>query len=88
LKILGVNLPMWGQSINVLWRPLTKWRTPSGTWAEHLVKGYKKLEKKIYPAPPVIDKEIARLKLAGMGMKIDQLTKEQKRYLASWEMGT
>jgi adenosylhomocysteinase len=36
----------------------------------------------------VIDKEIARLKLAGMGMQIDTLTKEQEKYLASWEMGT
>jgi len=36
----------------------------------------------------VINKEIARLKLAGMGMKIDTLTKEQVKYLASWEMGT
>ena len=56
--------------------------------AEYLVKNYQKLEKKVYPVPPVIDKEIARLKLAGMGMKIDTLTKEQKKYLASWEMGT
>ena len=56
--------------------------------AEYLVKNYQKLEKRVYPVPPVIDKEIARLKLAGMGMKIDTLTKEQKKYLASWEMGT
>jgi len=56
--------------------------------AEYLVKHHKKLEKKVYPVPAEIDKEIARLKLAGMGMKIDQLTKEQKKYLASWEMGT
>ena len=56
--------------------------------AEYLVKNYTKLEKKVYPVPPVIDKEIARLKLAGMGMKIDTLTKEQVKYLASWEMGT
>src|SRR5947208_8463517 len=56
--------------------------------AEYLVKNYKKLEKKVYPVPPVIDKEIARLKLAGMGMQIDKLTKEQVKYLASWEMGT
>ncbi len=56
--------------------------------AEYMVKNYKKLEKKVYPVPPVIDKEIARLKLAGMGMKIDTLTKEQEKYLASWEMGT
>lgn len=56
--------------------------------AEYLVKNYKKLEKMVYPVPPVIDKEIARLKLAGMGVSIDKLTKEQEKYLASWEMGT
>ena len=56
--------------------------------AEYMVKNYKKLEKKVYPVPPVIDKEIARLKLAGMGVVIDKLTKEQDKYLASWEMGT
>ena len=56
--------------------------------AEYLVKNYKKLENKVYPVPPVIDKEIARLKLAGMGVAIDKLTKEQQKYLASWEMGT
>ena len=56
--------------------------------AEYIYKNYKKLEKKVYPVPPVIDKEIARLKLAGMGMRIDKLTKEQEKYLASWEMGT
>jgi adenosylhomocysteinase len=56
--------------------------------AEYLVKNYKILEKKVYPVPAVIDKEIARLKLAGMGVNIDTLTAEQKKYLASWEMGT
>jgi adenosylhomocysteinase len=56
--------------------------------AEYIVKNHKKLEKKVYPVPPVIDKEIARLKLAGMGVAIDKLTKEQEKYLASWEMGT
>ncbi len=56
--------------------------------AEYLVKNHKKLEKKVYPVPVEIDKEIARLKLAGMGVRIDRLTKEQKKYLASWEMGT
>jgi adenosylhomocysteinase len=56
--------------------------------AEYLVKNHKKLEKKVYPVPPAIDKEIARLKLAGMGVSIDKLTKEQVKYLASWEMGT
>ncbi len=56
--------------------------------AEYIVKNYKMLEKKVYPVPAVIDKEIARLKLAGMGVAIDKLTKEQEKYLASWEMGT
>jgi adenosylhomocysteinase len=56
--------------------------------AEYVVKYHKNLEKKVYPVPVVIDKEIARLKLAGMGMTIDLLTKEQQKYLASWEMGT
>ena len=55
---------------------------------EYLQKNHKKLERKVYPVPAEIDKEIARLKLAGMGMRIDKLTKEQKKYLASWEMGT
>ncbi len=56
--------------------------------ADYLVKHHKKLEKKVYPVPVEIDKEIARLKLAGMGVRIDKLTKEQQKYLASWEMGT
>jgi adenosylhomocysteinase len=56
--------------------------------AEYLVKHHQKLEKKVYPVPVEIDKEIARLKLAGMGVEIDRLTKEQRKYLASWEMGT
>jgi len=56
--------------------------------AEYLVKNYKKLEKLVYPVPPAIDKEISRLKLAGMGVEIDKLTKEQEKYLASWEIGT
>jgi adenosylhomocysteinase len=56
--------------------------------AEYLVKNHRMLERKVYPVPPAIDKEIARLKLAGMGFEIDKLTKEQEKYLASWEMGT
>jgi len=56
--------------------------------AEYLVKNHKMLEKKVYPVPPAIDMEIARLKLAGMGIQMDKLTKEQEKYLASWDMGT
>lgn len=56
--------------------------------AEYMVKKGSKLEKNVYPVPANIDREIARLKLNAMGIKIDKLTKEQHQYLASWEMGT
>ncbi|MDP2921189.1 MAG: adenosylhomocysteinase [Candidatus Omnitrophota bacterium] len=56
--------------------------------AEYLVKNHKKLTKKVYRMPVEIDKEIARLKLKSMGVQIDVLTPEQKKYLASWELGT
>ncbi len=56
--------------------------------AEYIVKQGKKLQKQVYAVPAEIDQEIARLKLDGMGIKIDKLTKEQEKYLASWEMGT
>jgi adenosylhomocysteinase len=56
--------------------------------AEYLVKHGKSLKKQVYPVPAEIDKEIARLKLAGIGVRIDTLTREQAKYLASWEMGT
>ncbi len=56
--------------------------------AEYMVNEYAKMEKKVYPVPQNIDKEIARLKLASMGIEIDTLTPEQEKYLASWEMGT
>ncbi|MEW6116405.1 MAG: adenosylhomocysteinase [Nitrospirota bacterium] len=56
--------------------------------AEYMVKNAKKLQKTVYSVPEKIDKEIARLKLKAMGIKIDTLTPEQKKYLQSWEMGT
>ena len=56
--------------------------------AEFMKKNYKKLDKKVYKVPADIDKRIAELKLASMDVKIDRLTAEQKKYLASWEMGT
>jgi adenosylhomocysteinase len=46
------------------------------------------LERKVYPVPEEIDREIARLKLETMGVRIDRLTEEQERYLASWDQGT
>jgi adenosylhomocysteinase len=55
---------------------------------EYIVKNKDKLEKKVYPVPEEIDREVARLKLMVMGIKIDTLTPEQKKYLSSWEEGT
>jgi len=56
--------------------------------AEFMAKSNKKLKKQVYKVPDDIDKNIARLKLKSMGINIDILTAEQKKYLASWEMGT
>ena len=55
---------------------------------EYLLKNAGILEKRVYPIPREIDMEIARLKLASMGIEIDALTPEQERYLRSWEEGT
>ncbi len=56
--------------------------------AEYMVSNARTLEKRVYPVPEDIDKEIARLKLDSMEIKIDTLTEEQEKYLASWDMGT
>jgi adenosylhomocysteinase len=56
--------------------------------AEYVVQNAASLEKKVYVVPEEIDNEIARLKLATMGITIDQLTEEQAKYLASWDEGT
>jgi adenosylhomocysteinase len=55
---------------------------------EWCVKREKRLEPKVYPVPAEIDEWISRLKLQSMGIRIDSLTPEQSKYLASWQMGT
>ncbi|MEA2452378.1 MAG: adenosylhomocysteinase [Actinomycetota bacterium] len=55
---------------------------------EWLVKNAESLEKKVYEVPVDIDKEVARLKLETMGVRIDELTTEQRAYLEGWEEGT
>ncbi|MBW1677900.1 MAG: adenosylhomocysteinase [Deltaproteobacteria bacterium] len=55
---------------------------------EYMVKRKKTLPVEVYPVPAVIDKMIAKEKLATMNIFIDALTSEQKKYLASWDMGT
>ena len=56
--------------------------------AEYLVKNAKSMKPQVYVVPEDLDKEIARLKLETMGHRLDQLTPEQERYLASWQEGT
>ena len=56
--------------------------------AEFIVNNAASLERKVYDVPEEIDSEIARLKLATMGIDKDELTPEQEKYLASWDEGT
>jgi adenosylhomocysteinase len=56
--------------------------------AEYMVKNHASLEKRVYPVPEDLDKQVARMKLEAMGVKIDRLTPEQEHYLASWSEGT
>jgi len=56
--------------------------------AEYIVKNYRSLKNEVYKVPKAIDEGIADLKLKSMGIKIDTLTREQKWYLSSWELGT
>ncbi|GAN33769.1 S-adenosylhomocysteine hydrolase [Candidatus Brocadia sinica JPN1] len=55
---------------------------------EHVVKNKGKLVSRVYEVPKEIDQWVASLKLKSMGIAIDTLTKEQEKYLASWEEGT
>jgi adenosylhomocysteinase len=56
--------------------------------AEFVVKNHESLEKRVYPVPEEIDREIAKLKLASMGIRIDVPTAAQESYMTSWEEGT
>lgn len=55
---------------------------------EYIANNYKNLECKVYDMPLEIDKSIAKIKLETMGIRIDELTEEQEKYLLSWEFGT
>jgi adenosylhomocysteinase len=56
--------------------------------AEYLAKNYDHLENRVYPVPPEIDSEVARIKLRAMNISIDNLSEEQVRYADSWQEGT
>jgi adenosylhomocysteinase len=55
---------------------------------EHMAKHHRDLAREVHDVPIEIDREVARLKLKAMGVRIDTLTEEQVRYLNSWEEGT
>ncbi len=55
---------------------------------QHLVQNKGAFESRVYPVPVELDREVARMKLESMGVKIDRLSVEQEKYLASWSEGT
>ncbi|MDR2866953.1 MAG: adenosylhomocysteinase [Methanomassiliicoccaceae archaeon] len=55
---------------------------------EYLAKNWKKMDRKVHTVPEYMDNEIAKIKLRTMGISIDELTEEQKRYMSGWEEGT
>ncbi len=55
---------------------------------EYLIKNRGRFENQVYKVPEKIDRAVAEMKLKSLGIKIDKLTPEQKRYLSSWEIGT
>ncbi len=56
--------------------------------SEFVMKNHKTFENRVYVLPEKVDLDLALIKLKSMGVSIDRLTPEQKKYLASWEMGT
>jgi adenosylhomocysteinase len=56
--------------------------------AEFIARHHETLKPQVYPVPREIDSQVAALKLKSMGIRIDRLSAEQRRYLRSWEMGT
>jgi len=56
--------------------------------AEWMVQHHAELETRVYDVPQAIDQEVARLKLAALGIELEAMTAEQARYVASWQSGT
>ncbi len=56
--------------------------------AEYIAKNGRKLPPGVHPVPLTIDEEVARAKLAALGLSIDRLNEEQRRYMSSWDIGT
>jgi adenosylhomocysteinase len=56
--------------------------------AEYVVQHHAELTPQVYVVPEAIDAEVARLKLAALGISLDDMTAEQKEYVSSWQHGT
>jgi len=56
--------------------------------AEYVARHHSELEPRVYVVPEAIDAEVARLKLAALGIELDAMTAEQAEYVASWRHGT
>jgi adenosylhomocysteinase len=56
--------------------------------AKYIKEHSHELEPKVYRLPDKIDRKVAEIKLRSMGIKIDELTEEQKEYLRTWKAGT
>jgi len=56
--------------------------------AAHLAEHAGRLKPRMYPVPPTLDRKVAELKLKTMGLRIDRLTKSQRKYMDSWQEGT
>jgi len=54
----------------------------------YIVENHKKLKNEVYKVPDSIDSRVAKMKLETMGISIEKLTKEQEKYLSSWNIGT
>jgi adenosylhomocysteinase len=56
--------------------------------AEHVLRNHEQMDAQVYTVPAEIDREVARLKLAALGVTIDEMTPEQVKYSTSWQEGT
>ena len=56
--------------------------------ARYIAENGKRLKGGVYDVPQEIDEQVARLKLKSLGLSIDTMTKDQKKYLCSWDVGT
>jgi adenosylhomocysteinase len=56
--------------------------------AEYVAQHHAELEPRVYVVPEAIDAEVARLKLAAIGITLDAMTPEQQAYVTSWQHGT